>query len=136
MAKTKLTSLNVLVIDDQELARRAVAAVLEKIGVAHVTVADDGVVAIENLRRNEPDIDLVVCDIDMPAKTGWEFVSEIRGGAVPGKEDIPILMLTGLDTDYAMAGDQHRIDGFISKPPTLNRLRDHMTRVMGFGPAG
>jgi CheY-like chemotaxis protein len=67
-------------------------------------------------------------------KTGWEFVSEIRGGAVPGKEDIPIIMLTGLDTDYAMAGDQHRVDGFISKPPTADRLRDNMIRVMGFGP--
>ena len=70
----------------------------------------------------------------MPEKTSWEFISEIRGGALPGKKDIPIIMRTDLDTDYAMAGDQHRIDGFISKPPTAQRLRDHMIRVMGFGP--
>ncbi len=69
----------------------------------------------------------------MPEKTGWEFVSDVRGGVVPGKEEVPILMLTALDTDYAMAGDQYRIDGFISKPPTLNRLRDNMVRAMGIG---
>jgi len=55
------------------------------------------------------------------------------GGAVPGKEEVPILMLTALNTDYAMASDQYRIDGFISNPPTLNRLRDNMVRAMGIG---
>ena len=55
------------------------------------------------------------------------------GGVVPGKEEVPILMLTALDADYAMAGDQYRIDDFISKLPTLNRLRDNMVRAMGIG---
>ena len=136
MAKSNLASVNVLIVDDQELVRRVVSAVLGKIGVAGVVTADDGAVAIDSLGQGELDIDLVVCDIDMPEKTGWEFVSDVRGGAVPGKEDIPILMLTALDTDYAMAGDQHRIDGFISKPPTVERLRDHMIRALGFASAG
>ena len=47
-----------------------------------------------------------MCDIDMLEKTGWESVSDVRGGVVPGKEEVPIRMLTALDTDHTMAGDQ------------------------------
>ena len=97
-------------------------------------MAGDGAAAIERLRQGAAEIDLVVCDIDMPEKTGWEFVSDIRSGAIPGKEDIPILMLTGLATDYTLAGEQYRIDGFITKPPTADRLRNYMLRALGISP--
>jgi len=73
MSKTELAAVNVLVIDDQELARRVVVAVLEKVGVAHIAVADNGDKAIESLREGEPEADVVFCDIDMPGKTGWDF---------------------------------------------------------------
>ena len=131
MPMTDLASVSVLVIDDQELARRAVTAVLGKIGVTRITITENGAQAIERLKAAETKIDLIICDIDMPEMTGWEFIREIRDGTVDNRKDIPILMLTGLDTDYGMTGEQYRIDGFITKPATADRLRAHIIRVLG-----
>ena len=131
MNDNPLQALQVLLVDDQELAQLALQGVLAKLGVNKTTTAENGVEAIERLRQAEPKIDIIICDIDMPEMTGWEFIGEIRDGAVPGCEDIPILMLTGQSTDYTMPGKQHRIDGFIAKPATADRLREHMVRVLG-----
>ena len=54
MAKSNLASVNVLIVDDQELVRRVVSAVLGKIGVAGVVTADDGAVAIDGMLLHRP----------------------------------------------------------------------------------
>ncbi len=131
MSNTELGLINVLLIDDQELARLALKGVLGKLGVSRIATCESGVEAIERLRQADPAIDIIICDLDMPEMTGWEFIREIRDGTVADCEDIPILMRTGMNTDYTMAGEQHRIDGFIAKPATAELLRAHMIRVLG-----
>lgn len=66
---------SILVVDDQEMIRRALRVVLEKDGHA-VVDAGDGNQAMRAL-RSQP-FDLVITDIVMPDKEGLAIISEIR----------------------------------------------------------
>ena len=132
MALDVLGKINVLIVEDQELAQRVTMRVLEGLGVNAIAVAENGAAAVEMLKDSDSRIDLVICDINMPEMSGFEFVRQIRLGAVPEVKNIPILMLTGEDTDENVTkGKYHRIDGFIVKPPTADSLRGHMMRALG-----
>lgn len=63
-------------------------------------------------------------DCQMPLKDGFDTTRDIRAGAVPGKERIPIIALTA----YAMPEDRERclaagMDDYLAKPLRLEQLR-------------
>ena len=130
MAISRLDSISVLVVEDDAFFQKVISKILNSIGVASVVVTGNGEEALKHLGKADSSIDIVISDIDMPEMTGWEFVRAIRDGTVPNYEDIPILMLTGLNSDYTMPGRQHRIDGFITKPTTPDRLRAKMVSAL------
>ena len=137
MAKGLLSSVNVLVVEDDELVREAVADMLEGIGVGGVVAVESGAKAMEHLSDEESSIDLVICDIVMPEMDGFEFVRRVRYGDVPRYKDIPILMLTGANKpEYVQRGKYHRIQAFLLKPPDPLMLRTHMLRALGRGAGG
>lgn len=74
-----------MVVDDSALIRRQVAAVLAGGGYA-VCEANDGQDALLQLAA-QPDIQLVVCDVNMPRMNGLEFLEQ-------APKQLPVLMLT------------------------------------------
>ncbi len=66
---------NILLIDDDELVRRSIRAILEAKGYA-VDIAENGMLVMEKLRARS--VDLVITDIFMPGKDGLEITAEIR----------------------------------------------------------
>lgn len=132
MTPNPLANITVLVVDDETFAQRLVARVLEKLGVAGVVTADDGEQALELLGSTEQPIDVIISDIEMPGMTGFELARKVRYGAVPQYKDVPILMLTGQDTeDNVKKGRIHKIEGFIVKPPKADVLKSYLERALG-----
>lgn len=78
----------ILVVDDDDLVRNAVRAMLMSVGHEVVLAVDgeDGILQFEH----EP-FDLVVCDVIMPNMDGLEMVRELRRLSA----DIPIISMTG-----------------------------------------
>jgi len=125
-------SVTVLVVEDEEFSARFVARVLGKIGIESVVNAANGAEALALLESAEPAIDLVISDIEMPEMDGYELVRRIRYGAVPQYQAIPILMLTGQDTDKNVEKARiHKINGFIVKPPKVEDLERRMLDALG-----
>ena len=60
-----------------------------------VTTAQDGQKGIETIEKN--DFDLVLLDLMMPKKTGFQVLEEVR--ANPIYKELPIIVLSGLDRD-------------------------------------
>ena len=132
MSGQEIASLNVMTVEDEAFSQKVIAKVLEEVGVASVTVAGNGAEAITKLAQAEPKIHLIVCDIEMPEMGGYEFVRRVRYGAVPGYKDIPVIMLTGKDTDKnAQKARIHKISGFLVKPPRANTLRNAIRHALG-----
>ncbi len=132
MASDEFSSLNVMAVEDEAFSQKVIAKVLEEVGVASVTVAGNGAEALDKLAQAEPKIDLVVCDIEMPEMGGYEFVRQVRYGAVPGYKDLPIIMLTGKDTDLnTQRALIHKINGFLAKPAQPDTLGNTIRRALG-----
>ncbi|MBD1875405.1 hybrid sensor histidine kinase/response regulator [Nodosilinea sp. FACHB-131] len=85
----------VLVIDDAVTSRRTLALSLERAGY-RVLQARDGQAGLEQLAQN-PAVELVVCDIEMPNMNGFEFLTARRQN--PALVQIPTLMLTSRSND-------------------------------------
>lgn len=102
----------VLVVDDELNIRAAAEAALKDAG--HVTAgAADGEEALRMVERRMPD--LVVTDVIMPVLDGWSFVRRFR--SVPGAAFVPVIFLTGLDTDeHRTYGFRLGADDFLPKP--------------------
>jgi len=110
-----------LLVDDHELVRQGVAAMLLNAdGIEVVGEARTGREAIEATRRDLPDV--VLMDVRMPVLDGVETTRRLLGdGAGPTDAHPKILILTTFDLDeYAFAAIKAGASGFLLKdvPPT------------------
>ena len=93
--------MRVLVVDDDELIRNALQAVLERRGF-EVRLARDGVEGMGEI--NAAPVDLVFVDIFMPAMDGFEFIRELR----KGDHQTPVIVMSGIGIrpPYAFGGSE------------------------------
>ncbi len=108
----------ILVIEDEATIRRVLVKILsEESEKYQVLEAEDGLVGIEMIRKD--DYDLVLCDIKMPKMDGVEVLEAIK----KLKPEIPVVMISGHgDLDTAVNTMRLGAFDYISKPPDLNRL--------------
>ncbi|BAU64303.1 CheA signal transduction histidine kinase [Stanieria sp. NIES-3757] len=85
-----LPTQTILVIDDSSALRKTMALSLEKKGY-RVLQARDGQEGLEQLKQN-PQVNLVICDVEMPNMNGFEFLTSRRQEVNLAK--IPVAMLT------------------------------------------
>ena len=78
MATVDMTSLKILVIDDEAFMRQLIVRVLKDLGAGGVHEAGNGSEALKQLTERSNDLDLVICDLEMPTMDGFEFVQELR----------------------------------------------------------
>ena len=100
----------ILIVDDDERISQMLAISLTKDGFVCTTAAHAGLAA-DKLREQE--FELVFLDINMPGKTGIEFLPEIK----QYYPDTAVIMLTGVD-DLSTAIDamQQGAYDYVNKP--------------------
>ena len=111
---------DVLVVDDQELVRAGLRAILEASGVDVVGEAADGAAAVELAGDLQPDV--VLMDVRMPVLDGIEATRRIRSGGEPAPR---VLVLTTFDLDeYVFEALRAGASGFLLKDaPRAELLR-------------
>lgn len=111
-------SCKILIADDEPNILITLEYLMKREGYT-VSVARDGVEALATLRRERPT--LVLLDVMMPRKTGFEVCQEMR--ADDELKDTLVLMLTakGRDTDVAK-GLALGADDYITKPFSTKEL--------------
>ena len=87
----------VLVADDDEFIVDLITAFLEKYGYTTV-VAENGLEAIASFQEHQPDLALL--DANMPGLDGFHACEKIKN--LPGGEQVPIVMVTGLSDDASV----------------------------------
>ncbi len=116
-------STKVLVIDDDINICEAIRLYLDKEGYAVKTV-HDGIAGVEEFKKYEPDI--VLLDIMMPGKDGWQVCREIR--EMSGK---PIIMLTAKGEIFdKVLGLELGADDFMTKPFDMKELSVRIKAIL------
>jgi len=102
----------ILVLDDDEVARRALGAIFESAG--HEVILISNVPEAINVVR-EGHIDLAVVDIKMPVFDGYKFCEFLRKTKTHSK--IPIVILTGEKERYGKTDAWIlKVEAFLEKP--------------------
>ncbi len=116
-----LAGVHVLVADDEPSVRATVRRLLERRG-ATVVVAADGLEAEARLRGER--FGLVVLDVSMPGRGGYEVVPTVRAT----QPKTPVLLMSGY-TEHAHTPEQEP-DAFLEKPFTAKVLDAAIDLVM------
>ncbi|MDR2403909.1 MAG: response regulator [Spirochaetaceae bacterium] len=102
----------ILIVDDEQLNLDFFEVMLTKLGFI-VEKAEDGVAALEKVKRFYPD--LILLDNIMPKMSGWEVTRTLKGD--PKFAGIPIIMFSALDdVKDKVEGFELGIDDYITKP--------------------
>jgi PAS domain S-box-containing protein len=87
----RLTGARILLAEDNEINQQIAVELLEAVG-AHMTVANNGREAVEQLLRAPAAYDLVLMDLQMPEMGGYQATVKIRSDA--RFEKLPIIAMT------------------------------------------
>lgn len=115
-----------LVVDDEGFSRSIIYNYCFNFGAADVKRAANGAEGLEILADN-PDIDLAICDFNMPAVNGLEMLQAIRTGFNGIRHSTRVIMLTG-NADAALVGGALAldVDSFLVKPVSKFALAERI----------
>src|SRR5690349_12857831 len=117
MTKAQATA-NILVVDDDPEIVSMLSTRLTKRGYK-VTTASDGNRALELARREKPD--LVLLDVMMPGKSGWEVARALKQD--PVTENVKIVMLTAIgEKTNEITAPIYGADAHVDKPFEFDKL--------------
>ncbi|MDE6900847.1 MAG: response regulator [Oscillospiraceae bacterium] len=115
----------ILAVDDAVIILRRITNALEE--YYDVVTVSSGTRALKYLEKEKPD--LILLDIRMMPKDGFETLQEIR--AMEDRSDIPVIMLTGVeDKTYVIEGIKLGICDYILKPFSPDDLLERIQRVL------
>ena len=113
----------VLVVEDEDSFVEALTIGLKREGF-RVTVAADGAAALEEFRRDPPDI--VLLDVMLPKVSGIDVCRELRR-----RSSVPIIMVTAKGSEIdTVVGLEVGADDYVTKPYRLRELVARMRAVL------
>jgi putative two-component system response regulator len=103
--------LRILLVDDDPALRTLLRTTFEVADV-EVVEAEDADAARRKIRSSRPDV--IVLDVVMPGTTGLELCAELKQSAKT--KEIPIVLLTGSNSDTSVAAKRAGAEAFVRKP--------------------
>jgi two-component system chemotaxis response regulator CheY len=125
-----MDKIRTLIVDDSSVMRKIVERSLRQAGVEleQVVEAGNGAEALAALRNQQ--VDLILCDINMPVMDGLEFVRTLA--TVENAKGTPVVMITTEGSEsHVVQALSAGARGYIRKPFTPEQVREHVLPVLG-----
>lgn len=115
-----IKDINVLLVEDNEINQLLAKLVLTRAG-CKVTIADNGLRAVEKLKEGK--FDIILMDIQMPEMDGYQATKVIRNELKAPLSETPIMAMTA----HALSQEKDKclhagMNDYISKPFEANEL--------------
>lgn len=124
-----MPDIRALIVDDSSVMRKIVERSLRQAGVnlTQVLEAGNGAEALAVLEQSQ--VDLILCDINMPVMDGLEFVKQLAG--VPNAKGVPVVMITTEGSEsHVVQALSCGARGYIRKPFTADQVKEHVLPVL------
>jgi two-component system chemotaxis response regulator CheY len=128
-----MDNITVLIVDDSSVMRKIVERSLRQAGleIGQVLEAGNGLEALAVL--NQQKVNLVLCDINMPAMDGLEFVKQLP--SVENARGVPVVMITTEGSEgHVVQALSAGARGYIRKPFTADQVKEHILPVLAGKP--
>ena len=125
-----MNSIRVLIVDDSSVMRKILERSLRQAGVELTSAfqAGNGAEALAVLAESQ--VDLILCDINMPVMDGLEFVKQLPG--VENAKGAPVIMITTEGSEsHVVQALSAGAKGYIRKPFTPEQVKDHVLPLLG-----
>ncbi len=110
----------ILIVDDSPLNLSVLKAMLARLNIRKVVMANNGQDALEKLRSNK-NVELVLTDMFMPVLDGEGLVKEMR--KIPEYQKMPVYAITA-DVEMQNSYKAKGFDNVLLKPMTLEKLKE------------
>jgi len=108
----------ILIVDDEQDILDLLEFNLEAEGYK-IVLAKDGEEALEKAKKKSPD--LILLDIMLPQKDGWEVLRELR--SIKQTANIPVIFLTAKDSEIdEVVGLELGAEDYVVKPIAIRKL--------------
>ncbi len=118
---------SILVVDDDPEIVTMLSTRLGKRGYT-VSTAEDGKKALEVAKRDKPD--LVLLDVMMPGKSGWEVARALKQD--PVTQNVKIVMVTAIgEKTNEITAPIYGADAHVDKPFEFEKLERVINQLLG-----
>lgn len=119
----------ILIIDDDENFAFTLRETVELLGDYKVIVAIGGKAGIKAAKKEAPN--LILCDFEMPDLAGNEVLRKLNKKR--RTQDIPVIMVSGLNTDEAISRSYHEYaEQYIFKPVDPELLKAAIEKALSY----
>lgn len=133
VAVESISSLRVLIVEDNPVNQMVTKGYLERLGIAHIIVAEDGQQGVDCFDAEDGELDLVLMDLDMPVMDGFTSAHHIRElEAQHGWAPCQVLALSA----HAISEQGGRVsragmNGQLIKPLSLAAMKQALSQYLG-----
>ncbi len=123
-------ALNILVVDDSSLTRKAIKRIIEMLGLdlGQIFEAESGKEALKIL--DETKVDLVLADLNMPKMGGIEMISRMRDNEATN--DIPVVVVSTESSATRIEGLlANGAKAYLHKPFTPEEVKEVIIQTVG-----
>ncbi len=118
-------SLNVLIIDDEEVVRETIKAAMDFLGHKAI-LAETGQQGIDLFSKHKDMIDVVLLDSNMPGVDGLSVLNEIK----KIKDCVDVVLMSGfVDDDIVKMYNEAGVKKILPKPFDLTSLSNIITEI-------
>ena len=118
--------MNILIAEDDEFNKIVLNDMIKILYPdSNVTIASDGVEALEYFKNSE--FDILLSDVGMPNMDGYELIKEVK----KHNSNIPAVSITA----FSVVGDKEKLmmsgfDGYVSKPIDFDELKSVLEKFL------
>jgi DNA-binding NarL/FixJ family response regulator len=117
----------IIVADDHPLFREALKAAVGRLETATHFVEADSVASLLAALESEPDVDLLLLDLNMPGAQGFNALVHVRGS----RPDLPVVVVSADDDAQTIAGAlRFGAQGFIPKSTEAGQIGQAIEAVL------
>lgn len=125
----KKKQFTILVVEDIELNREALKTILDP--YYNIKIAEDGVKALEIMRKERDEIDVVILDLMMPIMDGFQLLEIMKKESL--LKMIPVIITSELGTEGELRALRLGAENFISKPYEPEIMLHHIKTAIESG---